>query len=469
MTRLACIALLLVSGCETEKPPPIPIPDGSVIRDGGTFDAGPIRIRDAGPTSPVVDGMLTEGEWEGAALAEADVETDREGSTLTGLRALIEDERLYVGVQGTVASGDSIVIYIDRDLDGTHGVGAGALTDAEGTLDAVLAQPTLSLPSGFAIDFAWGTTRMPFAAVGLDDAIGWRDVTADPFEVIDAEGAPSACTASGCETSIPLSILGGSRPRTIALFARIVRAEGGLTNQTLPADDEAAPRTVHALLTLGDGTTPDGGVPDGGVDPTGVVVDGVVGADEWAAATTFTNDVPAAGPFAGNALRTLRTLRDETHLHVAIEATLTSGNAILMYVDRDHTGADGLVSPTPLSDNLGALDRALSKELYTGSAEVRIDLAWGTTRMSHATSDDTMGWRDVATDPSAFGVIAAQSACGPSACETSIPLSTLGASDIALFVRLGAATGAALSTQTLPLDDPSAPEVVFIVAILPAA
>jgi hypothetical protein len=467
MTRFASIALLLLLGCEEERPPGVPIPDGSVIRDGGTFDGGPIRVVDAGPTTPVVNGTLGEREWDGATIMESEVETDTDGSTLTSLRALLEEDRLFIGVEGTVASGDSIVIYVDRDLGGAHGVGASGLTDADGALDAVLAQPALSLPAGFQVDFAWGTTRMPFAAVGLDEAIGWRDVTTDPFDPIDAADAPSACTAGACEASIPLSILGGARPRTIALFARIVKATGGLTNQTLPEDDEAAPSVVIALLTVDDGVARDGGMPDGGVEAPGIVIDGVIEADEWASASVFTNTVPAAGGFAGNALTTLRALSDDTHLHVAIEATLLGGNAILMYVDGDLGGADGLVSPTPLTDTIGALDEALAKELTTG-AELRIDLAWGTTRMSHGGSDDTMGWRDVATDPSAFRVVAGPSACSATACETSLPLSALGTpGDVALFVRLGSATSLALSNQTLPRDDPSAAESASVFVVLP--
>lgn len=464
MTRLAWVALLLALGCDRERPPPIPITDGSVIRDGGSFDGGPIRTRDAGPSTPFVNGTIGEREWEGAMRVESAVDTDREGSVLRSLRALVEDDRLYVGIEGTVAAGDSIVLYVDRDPPGeAHGVDASALTDTEGALDAALAQRTLSLPSDFAIDFAWGTTRMPFAAVGRDDGIGWRDVTRDPFTAIDAADAPSACTASACETSIPLSILGGRTPRRIALFARIVRAGGGLTNQALPQDDEDAPSVIRSLLTLGD-FMPDAGMPDGGVVPSGIVVDGFVDPTEWAGATTFTNDQPALGPFAGNALRTLRVARDDTHVHVAIEATLTSGNAILVYVDRNYTVDEGLVSPTQLFDTLGALDRAISKELIINDPELRIDLAWGTTRMSHTTADDTMGWRDVATDPSAFRVVAAASACGPNACETSLPLDPSG--DVALFVRLGSATSVALSNQTLPPD--AASESVFMSAILPA-
>lgn len=463
MTRWIGLALLLALGCDTDRPPPVPIFDGNGIRDGGTFDAPPVRVH---PTSPVIDGEIKRREWEGASVVEADVATDRDGSTLSALYAVLEDDRLVIGVEGTVAGGDSIVVYVDRDFGEGDGVDLRALEDDEGLLDRVITQRSLRGPAGFAVDFAWGTTRMPFAAIGRDDAIGWRDVRdPDAFEIVDAEDAPSACSARGCEAAIPRSILGGTLPRTVALFARIVRADGGFTNQTLPEDDASAPAIVRALLTLDDGFPMDAGMPDGGVIDGGgggaPVVDGVIDPDEWAGAAVIRNAVPAAGIFEGNALTTLRALRDETHLHVAIEGRLTSGNAILMYVDGDYGGFDGVVSPTPFMDPRSPLNQALSKELVT-EAEFRTDVGWGTTRMNQSGASDTIGWRDVATDPTAFRVLSGTSACSANACETSIPLSALGtgsSDEVALFVRLGAVTTYTLSNQCLPPDDPDFPTV----------
>lgn len=216
---------------------------------------------------------------------------------------------------------------------------------------------------------------------------------------------------------------------------------------------------------------PDAGPHDAAAPDAGggaIVVDGILDPLEWKDATTFTNDLPASGIFAGDRLDTLHVFRDETHLHIGIGAELSSGNAILVYVDADYGLDRGLVSPTQLFDTLGTLDRALSKELVVADPELRIDFGWGTTRMNHRTSDESMGWRDIATDPSSFRPLVALSACGPNACETSIPLSTLGAGDIALFVRLGSATSLALSNQTLPADSPAEPESITFFAFLPA-
>lgn len=471
------LTLALALGCERQVPPPIPRVDANYA-DAAGLDA--FVRRDSGPRIPSVDGAIEEAEWERAVTVRAEVPTDRPGSTLSRLSALLLGDRLYVAVAGTLAEGDSVVVYVDRDHGGPDGVAdAGALADTDGALDAAITQPSLDA-SGVAVDLAWGTTLMPHEAVGLDDAAGWRDVAGDPsaYGWIAAEDGPTVCSASACETSIDLAALGVVAPRRIALFARIARADGGLTNQTLPEDDADRPERVRALLTIEEpAPVPDAGTPDAGVDAGGggIVIDGVLTEPEWAAASVFTSGVVATGSFAGNALRTLRTLRDATRLYVAIEATLTAGNAIVMYVDQDFGGEGGLVSPTPLEDLAGMLDRALSKELFTG-AELRVDFAWGTVAMNRVATatDDLMGWRDVGTDPSSFRAIdglLAPSACSAGVCETAIDLATLevpAGAPVALFVRLVAATSLGVSNQTLPMDDASAPETVSVVAVLPA-
>ncbi|HJL15037.1 MAG TPA: hypothetical protein RMH99_05235 [Sandaracinaceae bacterium LLY-WYZ-13_1] len=476
----ALLALALATGCDDrERPPPAPGRDGSA--DGMDArvpwpDGRPPR-RDAGPPGPALDGVVDE-EWDDARCAAAEVETDRPGSTLQRLCVQIDEGILFVAVEGTLAEDDALTVYLDRALGEPDGVGdLSTLEDEDGSLDARLGGP-LETPAPFAADVAWGTTRMPRTAVGLDAAAGWRTLD-DPTEVtwLPAEEAAVVCSESGCEASIPLATLGGEAPRTLALFARIVAPDGSLANQTLPEDDPDDPATVSALLTLDDGEPPppDAGAPDAGADGgvDGIVVDGVIGADEWAGAATASSTQPAAGLFAGNTLRTLHVVRTTARLFVAIEGTLTPGNAYLMYVDRDLAGPDGLTSPTPLADFTGPLDRALSKEIFTG-AEVRIDHAWGTLDLGRSASgfDDRMGWRDVGFDPSAFTAVDAVTACGAGgSCETSVALRDLGVAagdTIALFVRLGDADSVTLSNQTLPMDDPALPEFAnVILEVLP--
>lgn len=478
---LFCVAL--AAGCDDDPPapPPPPPPDTGPPRDTGPLpDTGPRP--DAGPRRPTVDGLVSDREWRGAAEAESEEPTDRSGSELRRLRATIHDDQLFFAIEGSIAEGDSLVLFVDRAMGVDEGVADLERLDDERTaLAAALSREAIATPADFAADFGWATTLFPHAAVGLDDAQGWRDLTEDPTDLvpIDSETAPSICGAEACEGAIPLETLGGAAPRRIGLFARILRADTGLVNQTLPMDDPDAPDVVTQVLTVVDGEPPmDGGVDmDAGLDagPRGVVVDGVLSAGEWDAASRYADTGPAPfGSFAGNDLRTLYALRTADRLYVAIEGDLTAGNAFVMYVDREVGGAEGATSPTPFADFSGDLDRALSKTLFP-PAEFRIDVAWGTLDLRRAgtATDARMGWREVGTNPSVFvpiGGAGAPTVCSANVCETSIALTDLGTpagGDIGLFVRLVAATSDGVSNQTLPTDDPSAPELISLWAVLP--
>ena len=480
MRGTSAILLVLFAfalACEEEEPPPPP-PPPPPFDAGPPMDAGPRPEAgprpDAGGPGPVVDGVIDEDEWAGAESAEALVDTDSPGSELTRLVALIAGGRLHVGIEGTLADGDVMVLYVDHTLGDGVGVGdLATLTDVDPALDDAISG-ALVTPSDFAADAAWGTVAMSRAPVGLDEDIGWRLIAGGVDHTwIANEDAPSACSDVACEASIPLETLGGEAPRTIALFARIVTA-GGWTNQTLPADDPSAPDVVNALMLIDDGAMEmDAGPPDAGIDagPMGIVVDGVIDPTEWASAAMATNMHTATGAFTGSDLAALYTLRDATTLYVAIEGTITSGNAIVMYVDTDEGGPLGIASPTTLDDFVGQLDTAISKTMITPS-ELRLDAAWGTLDMSRVgtASDDRMGWRDIRSNPSAYMPVAGASACGTSGCETSVALSALGvaaAADVGLYVRLVSATSAAFSNQTLPEDDPFSPELVTVYALVP--
>lgn len=461
-------ALMLVSlvGCEDDPPAPPP-----PTRDAGPrMDAGPPPVvrRDAGPGVAAIDGIIDDDEWEGAASAELERDTDSPGTELRRLLARLEDDRLVVAIDGTLAAGDTLVVYVDRALE--EGVGIADLStidDTDAALDAALSFGP-STPAGFAADFAFGTDATPRDVTGLDPGAGWRELD-DPSALTWLSGmeAPLVCTLEACEAALSLDALGGEAPRTVALFARVVSGAGGYTNQTLPEDDD--PATVTSLLRLDDAVVPDAGMPDAGVDagPEGVVVDGALSPGEWDAAMMLTQSTVATGSFVGSSLDALYALRTDDRLYVAVEATLTAGNALVVYVDRDLFGIFGLPSPTPLDDVSGQLDRALSRPMFT-PAEVLIDHAWGTLDLGRAATafDDRMGWRDVGTTPDdfrAFDVADAPTVCGPSVCETSIALADLGVGSgdaIGLYARLVSATSAALSNQTLPFDDPANPDFV---------
>lgn len=208
---------------------------------------------------------------------------------------------------------------------------------------------------------------------------------------------------------------------------------------------------------------------DAGMDaaPPTPSIDGELTAGEWDGATAVTNG--EATLWAGNELRTLRAFTDGTDLWVAIEGIVegtpaTEVNAIVMYVDADLTDTTtGVLDPIDLTDGAGALDDSISAG-YRTDPPFRADFAFGTRGMNETAdgTDARIGWRDIASDPNDFAWISgadAPAVCGPDACETRIPLTTLGAvagNTIAMFVRINDGAGMAFdNAQCLPEDNPS--------------
>ncbi|MFK7985248.1 MAG: hypothetical protein AB8I08_04385 [Sandaracinaceae bacterium] len=475
MARFLWIGVLvsLLAGCgDRDRPPPPPVRDAGPRMDAGPLpDTGPPPPRrDAGPPGPTLDGVLDDDEWDDARVVTQTLATDRPGSTLTRLLAYIDDDRLYIGVEASLADGDSLIAYVDAAVGQEGGIADLAdLTDTDQPLDAALSRE-LDLPDRFAPELAFGTTSMDRTLMGIDANIGWRQLgDGSSFTWLNSAEAGFACSEDACEGSVPLDRLPADDPRTIGLFVRIA-GEDGLSNQTLPSDAPGTPGVVRAWLEVneGDGIM-DAGVPlDAGVmdaGPPGIVIDGRMDDGEWDGAATTSNTTVAIGGFVGNALRQMWVQRDDVFVYLAVNGALTAGNAILVYVDHDYTGFDGLASPTPLDDTTGGLDRALAKSLFT-PPEFRLDFAWGTLGFSRSgTLDANFGWRDVGTNPTTFRAVETPTACGADLCETRIRLDDLGlapADDVALFARLGSANNLALSTLTLPPDDPGAAEFINV-------
>lgn len=215
---------------------------------------------------------------------------------------------------------------------------------------------------------------------------------------------------------------------------------------------------------VGADSGPDVGPDSGSPVPT---IDGVLGVDEWAGVPVVTNT--EATLWDGNELRSLRAFTDGTALWVAIEGIVEGTpvmelNAIVMYVDADLADTTtGVLDPIDLTDGMGPLDDALSAG-YRTDPPFRTDFAFGTRGMNETAdgTDARIGWRDVASDVGDFAWISgaeAPAVCGMDACETRIPLTTLGASPgntIAMFVRINDGAGMAFNNaQCLPEDNPS--------------
>lgn len=212
-----------------------------------------------------------------------------------------------------------------------------------------------------------------------------------------------------------------------------------------------------------------GVVADAGLAP--IVIDGVIGTIEWAGAQETTSTT--ATIWAGSELRRMLVDVRDGRFYLAIEGMIEGNNAIVVYVDNDTSDTAGVADLATLTDSSGSLDNALSAGFVT-PASFRADYAWGTQDMSRsaAGSDDRMGWRDIAvSDPTDFAWITASEApttCTANACETSIPLATLGGVSprtIGLFARIANWDGTSSPNQTLPMDDPSAPRTVSVLML----
>lgn len=220
------------------------------------IDAGPdARAIDAGPPPPTIDGTIGATEWS-AATSDTDATPSAWGAAnqLRAIHALLRAEGLYLAIEGTVEPANAIVAYVDRARGTTEGVVLSSLTDGTGDLDDALSAG-IATPADVRPDLGWGTRDMSRAAVASDPRMGWRDFvrgSASDFYWVDAM---SVCGASACETFLPRSALdmgmGATRPRTVAIFARIASADGLMSpDQTLPSDDPSMPRTVSVVLEL---------------------------------------------------------------------------------------------------------------------------------------------------------------------------------------------------------------------------
>ncbi len=222
--------------------------------DGGT-DASADAGRDAGPlVAPTIDGVVGAVEWAAAVSATSATATLWTGNQLTALRAVAISGTLYLAIEGRVDGGNAMVVYIDGDPGGLHGVASlASLTDSIGALDDGISAG-FTTPATFRADVAWGTLDLARAFVGADDRIGFRDLSVSTSDLAWVTGgtARTACTATACEMSIPTAMLGASAsPRTIQLFARIVNHDGTMSpNQTLPMDDASMPRVVTMVLEV---------------------------------------------------------------------------------------------------------------------------------------------------------------------------------------------------------------------------
>ncbi|MFO0652249.1 MAG: hypothetical protein U0326_38880 [Polyangiales bacterium] len=175
------------------------------------------------------------------------------------MRACVDDAALYLGVEGIVESTNVIVAFIDRDDGAATGILSGAsFGDRTGALDVAISPNFGAFPAGVGVDLVWGTRGMSTHHGAVVDAVGLRDVRANPGDYAWIAGDDTACSAAAggaCEVSIPWTAIYGPTGRPagarLAVFLRLGNGDGTIaSNQTLPQDAPTTPFTVSRVLRV---------------------------------------------------------------------------------------------------------------------------------------------------------------------------------------------------------------------------
>jgi hypothetical protein len=212
--------------------------------DAPTFDTGP---SDTGVVSAIrLDGVFDEPFWTtvGNQPNTTPAIAPYDGDALTALHFGRDADYLYLGFEGTLLTGDAVVVYVDTHFgDGVPLV--GALGDTHGAVNGVLSLPIMSSSGEFQPEWGWGTSTMPRTAVSSDLTIGWRRLAASPGPfVIQGPNELTACSTTGCETQILLVQLGVPPGGYLQLVVRLGHPGVGFSNQTFPVFDASTPEIV---------------------------------------------------------------------------------------------------------------------------------------------------------------------------------------------------------------------------------
>ncbi len=196
----------------------------------------------------------------------------------------------------------------------------------------------------------------------------------------------------------------------------------------------------------------------------GPVVDGAV--DDWPAAWWVgASDVDSSWG-EGNELYALGGVSDGDSLWIAVRGRVEALNAVVGYVDIDPGEGTGVDDLGELSDADGALDIALSGPIGIAVPLGGAELGFGTVGMASTQGlHGAAGWRglDPADNFAWFDeplVVDAEA----SQIEGRVALPDGVGDQVAVAVRIGNASGEALSNQCLPADDPDQPGVVSVMA-----
>lgn len=223
------------------------------VKDGGDTAAAPKPLVYGLVASPTIDGTIG-ADWP-ADYKQADdsATTGWDFNDLDGMWVAFDADYLYIGITGQVEAANALVVYVDVDSGAGTGHVPGAITDADGALDAALGGTGIAVTApGFGAEFAaGGFGNVDATAGGLVANAGWRGL-AEPANLAWLAG-DVVWGAAGVELRVAWSELGLSPAeggRTLGVFARIVSESGDFASPEglPPASGEAG--TVDSVAVV---------------------------------------------------------------------------------------------------------------------------------------------------------------------------------------------------------------------------
>jgi hypothetical protein len=212
----------------TPPPPDAQWPDAGPLPDAWSRDARVLDVgSDGGGSSPVVvDGRLDDAVWSTAIERSTDLTSfgPYSGTQLTRFLYVRTRDELAIAFEGTFPlASTTVCVFLDVDYPNvTDGVllSPSGLGDRTGQVDSVLSNSLTATDATFRPELGWGGARRPESVTAGSPTLGWRALRQTEAHVL-VLAQRSACTATACETVLPLSVLGVPATRQIAFAVRV--------------------------------------------------------------------------------------------------------------------------------------------------------------------------------------------------------------------------------------------------------
>ena len=234
-------------------------------QDTGSFDAPDTNsdanlpdanLPDSGIMGLTLDGLLSEPVWTANAsnppmTNSTAANSPFGGESLSRFVYARDANYLYLGFEGSIVSGDAIIVYVDLGVTGRDVMLTGSgLGDATNTVNAV-ASLMITGNAFFQPEFVWGSAELAARVVHTDTRLGWRRLAQVGLFGPVSSGTSSACSMTGCETQISWTALGVAANAPVQVVARLGRPNVAFaSNQLFPSSDTGAPEMIATTITV---------------------------------------------------------------------------------------------------------------------------------------------------------------------------------------------------------------------------